>query len=104
MLFSRLIKFAAASAAVSLLAACATPQASTAPAAQAAPAGSTLYCHKDRLYTASGDMVCNWTESIETACKDLAPTSRLASSNASGAPTDSRLCPSGQRLVQVAKK
>lgn len=79
--------------------------ASTASTATVAASSSKVsYCHKERLYTAGGDLVCNWSDSVEAACKDNAQVSRVATASLTDAPADSRLCPSGQRLVMATRK
>jgi hypothetical protein len=69
-----------------------------------ADAAATKYCHKERLYTAGNDLVCNWAPAAAEACRDNTVTSRLAQSSVSEAPKKASRCPSGQWLVQVTTK
>jgi|GEM_PF-3705654 len=92
---------------VTLLGACATSESSN--AASAAPSVATAkadskFCHKERLYTVGGEMVCNWAQTAADACRDNTQSSRLAQSAVTGAPSDVRRCESGQWLVQVTMK
>ena len=96
-----------ATALVTLLGACATNDTSSsgnASTSAATPKAGTMFCHKERLYTASGDLVCNWATSAADACRDNTPSSRVAQSAATGAPSDAKRCESGQWLVQVTMK
>lgn len=88
-------------AAAMLLSACASN--TPAPAAKVAATG-VMYCHKDRLYTAGGELVCNWTPSVAEACRDTAPTSRVAANAFASAPTEASRCASGVWLVQATKR
>ena len=96
-----------ATAVVTLLGACAnndTSNTSSTSASQVSAIVGTMYCHKNRLYEAGGDLVCNWTTSAASACRDNTPSSRVAMANTTAAPSDGRRCESGQRLVQVTMK
>jgi hypothetical protein len=96
--------FAAAGiAAAMLLSACASNTPAPTAATNVASAG-VMYCHKDRLYTAGNELVCNWTSSVAEACRDTAPTSRLATGAVSGAPTEAKRCASGVWLVQATRR
>jgi hypothetical protein len=90
-------------AATILLSACATGGAETKVAA-AAPASGTMFCAKDRLYTASNDLVCNWAKTAADVCRDNVQSSRIAQSAVTGAPVDASRCATGQWLVQVTMK
>lgn len=103
--FNTLSASLCATAAAILLSACAATESNVSgnPAATSA-ASSTKYCHKDRYYVAGGDMVCNWTNSAGSACRDNVPSSRIAQTAVTGEPTNTRRCESGQWLVQVTMK
>ncbi len=88
---------------VTLLGACATTESNTGENLAAA-SSSTKYCHKDRLYVASNEMVCNWASSAGSACRDNLPSSRIAETAVTGEPTNIRRCDNGQWLVQVTMK
>jgi hypothetical protein len=92
-----------ATALVTLLGACATTESSTAQNSAAA-SSSTKYCHKERLYVASNEMVCNWAASAGSACRDNLPSSRIAQSAVTSEPANARRCDNGQWLVQVTMK
>ncbi|MFN7219357.1 MAG: hypothetical protein ACK5UX_01790 [Burkholderiales bacterium] len=94
---------AAGLAAAVLLSACASNTAAPAATSKVASSG-VMYCHKDRLYTAGNELVCNWTPSLTEACRDTAPTSRMAASAFSSAPTEASRCASGVWLVQATRR
>jgi outer membrane PBP1 activator LpoA protein len=93
-------------AAALLLSACASAPSATTTSASASVAqkSGTMYCHKERLYQASGELVCNWSASAAEVCRDNVQSSRIAVSSAVAAPADGSRCASGQWLVQVALK
>jgi hypothetical protein len=86
-----------------VLSACATGGAETKVAASA-PASGTMFCAKDRLYTASNDLVCNWAKTAAEVCRDNVQSSRIAQSAVVGEPVNASRCMTGQWLVQVSMK
>jgi hypothetical protein len=91
----------AATLATTLVFGSAIANTSTTPKANTA---TTKYCHMERLYTASNDLVCNWAPTAAEACRDNTVTSRLPQSSVSEAPKKASRCPSGEWLVQVTTK
>lgn len=88
-----------------LLSACATSESNTKPAASApVTATGTMFCHKERLYSANNQFICNWAATAADSCRDNTPSSGIAQTVVTAAPQDARRCESGQWLVQVTMK
>ena len=86
-----------------MLSACASNTSAPTTAA-AAPAAGTMFCTKDRLYTASNDLVCNWSKSAAEVCRDNVQVTRIAQSAVTGEPVNASRCASGLWMVQVTMK
>jgi hypothetical protein len=67
-------------------------------------ASNDRYCFKERLYTAGGEMSCNWATSVAEACRDFNETSRVATAAMIEVPKKSTRCANGEWLVQVTLK
>ncbi|NJR71932.1 MAG: hypothetical protein HC782_02065 [Gammaproteobacteria bacterium] len=87
-----------------LLGACATSESTQRPAEVTATTTGTKFCHKERLYTANNQFVCNWAATAADACRDVTPSSGIAETAVASAPQNARRCESGQWLVQVTMK
>lgn len=68
-----------------------------------APMSGTYYCWKEKLSEQGDNLSCNWESNVNDACRMQAQTT-ISRSSLSSAPTDSRYCPNGQRLVSVTMK
>ena len=75
----------------------------SAQAQAAAPAASTLYCWKDKLYPAGSDLVCNWSDNTRDACEG-SQMSNVNKDAIKGEPAKVKRCNNGEWLVQVTKK
>jgi hypothetical protein len=104
----RLVHLAGAASVIALLSACANTNMSTGAGSAAAPlaaaSAGAMYCYKDRLYSAGGNLNCNWAASTREACSGNTQASSIASSATTGAPVDSNRCSNGNWLVQVTMK
>ena len=68
-----------------------------------APASSTLYCWKNKLYPAGDDRVCNWADNTAEACEG-GRVSNVSKDAIKSEPTNIKRCNNGEWLVQVTKK
>ena len=94
---------AIAATSIVLLSLCASVQAATEEKPAQSPAGTELYCWKNKLYPAGNDLVCNWSDNTRDACRG-GKVSNVSKDSIVAEPANIKRCDNGEWLVQVTRK